>query len=406
MQKARAKQLLSGMQFTGSQMDEARQAKADQQAAGQEEPVGPEVSVAPYPDAAQPSSSLAGAQGLSVTPESVSGGAAVQQATGGMGRAAGVGGDSPYRVTTQVQQGSVPVESPGEVRMIPRTTTQTQIAPNTLSVAEKAQLLMRQMQEVREAKTAALMQAYREAEAARKQGNSDRMFGAKLDELAIRRQNHLENLREKERNRNRLVNQYDEANVNRIATRFDARAKDLRKRQDMVFTVREAIEEARDNPVMTAPLQASLARLASEVGVLTDKDLDRYGGSQAVRAQLNQFVERKLNGTLTKENLDYMANIADVFERVVEQNLVDAAVPFVRQVTQLKSAETGKPFMTPDQAWNRIHTDPSRYPADKFGGGVGGSAPGVGIPVGKRVTDKQTGKKGTVQADGTVKFDE
>jgi hypothetical protein len=341
MQKARAKQLLSGMQFTGSQMDEARQAKADQQAAGQEEPVGPEVSVAPYPDAAQPSSSLAGAQGLSVTPESVSGGAAVQQATGGMGRAAGAGGDSPYRVTTQVQQGSVPVEGPGEVRMIPRTTTQTQIAPNTLSVAEKARLLMEQMRAVQAERIAEARNSLAEKVAAQRQKISEAQLlinerNANTNEgrLAVSQENaRLAAIREA-----RIDQHQDDGLTQRTSEDYNRSIKDLNVRGDFVNSARETLREARaGNQVATRVIRNQLPRVAGEVGALTEGDKKIDG--QALLRRIESYYQKMATGTLSKGDADDMESILDAFDGAINSAKAKRATSFAYRLSQAKDGK-------------------------------------------------------------------
>lgn len=69
-----------------------------------------------------------------------------------------------------------------------------------------------------------------------------------------------------------------------------------------------------DNPVANQAAKTQLARLSGEVGVLTDRDIERFGGSKAVMSKAKQAATEALNGKLTYENRQFLLAVAQRFE--------------------------------------------------------------------------------------------
>lgn len=132
--------------FMGGQLDGAMQARADREAQGEPEPVGPELNVAPLPSASQPSQGLAGATGMDLNslltqPGAVQGGAGIQAATGGLGRAqpsevnpGQLQAQVPqYNVSQTTSEGNQNFDVGGRIVSAPISRTNTTISPNQLT---------------------------------------------------------------------------------------------------------------------------------------------------------------------------------------------------------------------------------------------------------------------------------
>jgi len=93
--------------------------------------------------------------------------------------------------------------------------------------------------------------------------------------------------------------------------------------QDQLFKVKNAKELLSiGNPISDAAAQTSVARLF-EKGVMTDQDVNRLGGSRAVAAFLDQFLERAKDGKLTEENREFMGSIVDSMQNTANENLTN-----------------------------------------------------------------------------------
>lgn len=71
------------------------------------------------------------------------------------------------------------------------------------------------------------------------------------------------------------------------------------------------ISSALDNPIAAAALPTQLARLAGQVGVLTDRDVDVYGTPGSIVNKLEQIASNMATGTLTEQNAEYMRGLAE-----------------------------------------------------------------------------------------------
>lgn len=164
--KASLKAQSNAANFMGSQLDSAAQARADAKAAGQEAPTGPEIDVAPLPNASQPSQGLAGATGLDLNalltaPGATSGGAGIQAATGGMGRAGGGAGGSdptggaqmpgnvpPYLTSQRTTNTTQQFGDASGVLRVPVSSTVTETQPNAMSPYQAARLQQEQQKAI------------------------------------------------------------------------------------------------------------------------------------------------------------------------------------------------------------------------------------------------------------------
>lgn len=75
-------------------------------------------------------------------------------------------------------------------------------------------------------------------------------------------------------------------------------------------SAKDLLELAKTNPVATAPALRKLARASGEQGVLTDADVEAFGGSQAIFARLARASEQAESGTLPEADARFAAEIA------------------------------------------------------------------------------------------------
>ena len=75
------------------------------------------------------------------------------------------------------------------------------------------------------------------------------------------------------------------------------------------------------NPIAEQASRTQIARLSGEVGVLTDADVNRFGGKQSVAAKLQQAGKKLLTGELTKENRELLITVARRFEEAAKMGL-------------------------------------------------------------------------------------
>ena len=112
-------------------------------------------------------------------------------------------------------------------------------------------------------------------------------------------------------------------------------------RDDGVKKAREGIVAAEDvqellasnNPIADETSKSRLARLAGEVGVLTDNDIKRFAGSKATRASFAQEIERMATGKLTPENRKYMLDVANLMKERRQNTLAKYAKEKAGQIS-------------------------------------------------------------------------
>jgi hypothetical protein len=95
------------------------------------------------------------------------------------------------------------------------------------------------------------------------------------------------------------------------------------------------------NPLGHAAIKRAMARMSGEVGVLTEKDVSDFGGSQAIKHRLNQLKETSVNGLLTKENKKYLLDLTERFEAAAKKNMGTA-------INGEVGARKGNPYLSDD----------------------------------------------------------
>jgi hypothetical protein len=184
---------------------------------------------------------------------------------------------------------------------------------------------------------------------------------------------------------------------------FDANARalrdDLKPYQEAVNAAKDAKnlgELARTNPTATAPFLRRLARAAGERGVLTESDVNAFGGSTAMFARLERAASSASSGLLPPEDIDFAIKVADAMEQAsltgMESMIKDATESVTRNWGGTYDDNyfrlTGrKPVKAkPDQGGQQVSQSPANQPKSPPPLSVGGKAgPGTTVQIqGKR----------------------
>jgi len=145
------------------------------------------------------------------------------------------------------------------------------------------------------------------------------------------------------------VNTANQAQINRVTQLFDTDVQKLRERGQYADAVLDLLNstdsEGNYNPVAQTASKASLARLSGEVGVLTEQDIQRFSGSQALSARLPQLLKNWGEGTLTEENRRYMEEYVQIAKKKIAASINTRALIHAERATQATGRD-GKPIFS------------------------------------------------------------
>ena len=103
----------------------------------------------------------------------------------------------------------------------------------------------------------------------------------------------------------------------------DASVKKLQQSINAADQIRSLIES--NNPIAAASIPTYAARLAGEVGALSEADKAPFGGSKAIVSRVGQFLKQLGTGKATEENKRFMRELTNVIEKRSKQNMADIA---------------------------------------------------------------------------------
>jgi len=110
---------------------------------------------------------------------------------------------------------------------------------------------------------------------------------------------------------------------------FTARTKYVQDSRPYITAIKNASEAktlatlSKTNPRAAGALVGKLARSAGEVGVLSDADISRLGGSQALDERIKRFVGLSTSDQkITDEDIRYAEDLASVMESKASESLV------------------------------------------------------------------------------------
>jgi hypothetical protein len=119
------------------------------------------------------------------------------------------------------------------------------------------------------------------------------------------------------------IKQFRTKQVIGFKTRLDSKQAPDRKRLD---AANNAIELLRiDGPIASEVAKTQMARLAGEVGNLTEQDIERFGGSKDLLSRINQFREKHESGKLTKSNKKQLEQITREFRKIIVTKMIATA---------------------------------------------------------------------------------
>jgi len=93
-----------------------------------------------------------------------------------------------------------------------------------------------------------------------------------------------------------------------------ARVKESQKILDEASNLRSIVEIGGENPIAAAAVPTFMARVAGEVGNLSEADKRPFGGDRSIMMRMEQALKTWSEGTLTEENKAFLMQFLDVLE--------------------------------------------------------------------------------------------
>ena len=152
----------------------------------------------------------------------------------------------------------------------------------------------------------------------------EKMFGEKMDlqeklaearRISLEASNALKEDKKKKEAENKSLIQIDKALRNDYLVK--------QRSEQLQYAANTLALLHSDNPVANQAAKTQLARLSGEVGVLTDRDVERFGGSKALLSKLNQAIAETTTGKLSKENKAFLVDVANSFYKSAQNSLND-----------------------------------------------------------------------------------
>ena len=117
----------------------------------------------------------------------------------------------------------------------------------------------------------------------------------------------------------RLAEQFDVTQMQKVKAAFD---QNTRKDMERYTAANNALALLGTNqPISDEAVKTQLARLAGEVGNLTEADLSRFGGSRDLIERSKQLSQTLATGKLTEGNKKQLGVIANEFKKIVEAKI-------------------------------------------------------------------------------------
>lgn len=95
-----------------------------------------------------------------------------------------------------------------------------------------------------------------------------------------------------------------------------------------------------NSPVTTEVFKRKMARLSSEVGVLTEQDVRSFGGSRALADRVTQIANEWINGTFTEKNRNYYKEIIGILKRS-QQSKMNAEIARTEKIYSKRAPRAG-----------------------------------------------------------------
>lgn len=136
----------------------------------------------------------------------------------------------------------------------------------------------------------------------------------------------------------------------------DPGVRKLRERQDMADNAEALLSMS--NPVADEAVGTQLARMAGEVGNLTEGDISRFKGSQDIVAKARRFATRNLTGRIPESDRKDLQDMVRVFKAKNRESDARAAEKFSKQYGNAYGMEEGelREVLTPGYRANEIQS--------------------------------------------------
>lgn len=117
----------------------------------------------------------------------------------------------------------------------------------------------------------------------------------------------------------------------------------------------EMIKDLADsgNPIAAASIPTYSARMAGEVGNLSEADKRPFGGSQAILVRFNAALQQAANGQLTPDNKKFISDLADIVSKRTKANMSKMSKKYGLQYGKLEN------YGTPDEISGILYSDMS-----------------------------------------------
>lgn len=198
----------------------------------------------------------------------------------------------------------------------------------------------------------------------------------------------------------RLLSNADQATIASYQKGYESDVKKLTEREQYGDAAQETLNLAKaGNPIASEAAKSQLARLSGEVGVLTDYDVARFGGSKAWKERVSQAVQQASDGTLTAKNAAFLQEIIDSFKGSLARQKQKRAGVFVEK---LRKAKGGTIVESDEQAWGLIAPGLDMPGAEPPSSSTPPTAK-TPLPQGaRRIQNQQTGEFAILLQDGSI----
>lgn len=148
--------------------------------------------------------------------------------------------------------------------------------------------------------------------------------------------------------------QQSQAVLDRAQRAYETKTSKLDDRLAYANSAEETLSlAAQGNAIAAEAAKTQIARLSGEVGNLTEQDVQRFGGSKAISARLEQAATQLASGTLTPQNQAYLMQIVSAFKTALTRQKQLIASSFAKRL--LTSSPNGVPLArNVQEAWGMI----------------------------------------------------
>lgn len=133
--------------------------------------------------------------------------------------------------------------------------------------------------------------------------------------------------------------------LNQAGQKYDVESRKPREALASADETQKLAEMAKTNPRAAGALLGKLARAAGEVGVLSDQDIQRLGGSEALQERLERFIQKSTTDQkITDDDIKYAQELANVMRAGTKQRLDQIAADHVNRYRSIYGGDEGQVY--------------------------------------------------------------